>query len=370
MLTFLSRGWRRREVERPGAVRGVADGAMRVPPALAQAIHTAHCEARLAMAEEEAVTRQATVDAQVAIDERAVQLATKRVVAFEAAAEQRAIVAALLGLVCALAAVATDIVLVAPSLDGFNLPDPLLQYFGAMGIVITPMWLLDRGAADVESTSRGRRVWGVMSLVAAVAYCVGFGYWRATQLLAEAEAIDDLAFLVERPILTSTVLVLLNTGLPLMVARVYDWAMPSLTAALATAAARRRLRRGQKRLARSQAQAKSVRPGYETRALRLRAHSEAVRARYQRGYELGVALTGGARLTHLLAVLCCGLGLGAPLLYRVWLSLGFARPVSAVLALLTVAGLSFLVAVATGRRTEEAPRTAPSRLAATSAQAH
>lgn len=165
------------------------------------------------------------------------------------------ILAPLFWLLLGLCAVVGEVVLIAPVLDGWGIPNPNWQLFAASVIVLTASGLFDRVLRRInESRSEpvrvGKSPYGrYVPTVALAAFAVGllvyFGFWRANEMTFAASIEGGAwgAFLAHNPTSTRVSVVLLTLELPLFAALTVDWGFRELRLGFACRRAERTIAR-------------------------------------------------------------------------------------------------------------------------------
>jgi succinate dehydrogenase hydrophobic anchor subunit len=157
-----------------------------------------------------------------------------------------------LAVIFAALAIAGEMVLLAPVMDGFGIADPFWQYFTATVLVLVSSGLLELtihhihpASQDEDDNKKGQatnrenrpRPFGVLGVVitvflTALAFalvCV-LGWWRAEEMIFAAEVVGDewQNFLSQNPTLTKVCVTLLTIGLPIFAAIAFDWGFDRL----------------------------------------------------------------------------------------------------------------------------------------------
>jgi hypothetical protein len=151
------------------------------------------------------------------------------------------ILAPLFWLALGLCAVAGEVILIAPVLDGWGIADPEMQLFAAAVIVLTASGLFERVLRRVKDGSHPEpeRVSGsagvrhlvtVLLAVFALALLAAFGWWRANEMIFASSVSGGEwgSFLARNPDLTRTSVILLTVGFPLFAALTMDWGFREL----------------------------------------------------------------------------------------------------------------------------------------------
>jgi hypothetical protein len=144
-------------------------------------------------------------------------------------------------LILGLCAVAGEVILIAPVLDGWGIANPEAQLFAASVIVLTASGLFDRVLRRIRDDShrppitarefsRAHHLLTIALGAFAFALLAAFGFWRANEMIfaASVRGGEWGSFLASNPTLTRASVMLLTVGLPLFAALTMDWGFREL----------------------------------------------------------------------------------------------------------------------------------------------
>jgi hypothetical protein len=296
--------------------RGFYDGSQGIDPAPSKAELAARFQQMIEEARKESVVRSKAIEGNLLV------LADRKTDAEARWLEQKSrtgyalpqVALPIIALLAAALAIAGEMFLLAPVMDGFGIADPAWQHITALVIVITSSGLFEltlrqnwhsspsrdgiphSGEGATSLFSRIRRGGLVVLLtITSFTLLVVMGWWRAEEMVfgAGAQGGDLGNFLAANGLLTRVCVTLLSAGLPVFAAVVLDWALTTLRRGMEWRSARRDILSYPAQLGQAEKQLESEKERCERQIAVTEKQRDEWISMYEQGYAVGRAV--GAR---------------------------------------------------------------------------
>jgi hypothetical protein len=150
-----------------------------------------------------------------------------------------------LALVAALAAAGSEVILLAPVMDGFDIADPTTQLWAAAGVTIVASGLI-HAVLHMMNTDGKLRTWLRVGLCLLTGFALCFvtvlGWWRAEQMIHVANLNNEelAAFVTRNELLTKLVVTFAAMAFPIFTGIFSEWGLSRFLNALHWQGAKRR----------------------------------------------------------------------------------------------------------------------------------